>query len=151
MVSAYSPAAAPGAMVTLHVYKAPSAIALLLTADITDACTVLHAAPMQPCGWNAKDVASLPISGFTVQSGAPFANGATGALALSKAISFWMRAMPAPFALSVAVNTTCSPGCPMARLRLIEPPAGVPVGSGVFVGVGGDGVLVADPVGLAVA
>ena len=134
----------------MHVYKAPSAIALLLTADITDACTALHAAPLQPCGRNAKDVASLPICGFTVQSGAPFCNAATGAVALSKAMSFWVPAMPAPFALSVAVNTTCSPGCPMTRLRLIEPPAGVPVGGGVLVGVGGDGVLVADPVGLAV-
>jgi hypothetical protein len=92
----------------------------------------------------------LAICGFTAQSGAALASAAIGALVLSKAMSFCVRAMLAPFVLRVAANMICSPGCPMTRAKLIDPPAGVPVGVGVFVGVGGDGVLVAVPVAVAV-
>lgn len=77
-------------------------------------------------------------------------NAAIGTLVLSKAKSFCVRAMLAPLVLSVAGITTCWPGWPMTRPRLMDPVTGVPVGVGVLVPVGGGGTLVAVPVALAV-
>ena len=73
------PVAAFAAMATVHVYSTePSGIASTLSIASTSARNPVHAVPLQPFGRKAKDVAPLPMSGFTEQSGLPLSFDATG-------------------------------------------------------------------------
>lgn len=71
----------------------------VLSLDSTNARTVVHSAALQPLGRKANEVAPLSMSGFTVQSGLPFAFAEIGAV-VGKVMSLCIPAICAPPAAS---------------------------------------------------
>ena len=75
-------------MFTLQVYSTePVGIGSTLSVDSTSARKLVHAAPVQPFGRKANDVAPLSMSALTAQSGLPLAFAATASGA-AKLMSF---------------------------------------------------------------